>query len=75
MSHPARGPRSGIDGQANAAGGRHAEMCQARTIWKTLNKSFDKLRTNGKRLISFVVSLSNHTANQRVQRFHGKLST
>ena len=44
---------------------------------ETLNKSFDKLRTNGKRLISFVVSpsmllrtgLSNHMANQLVQRF------
>ncbi|MFP5407750.1 MAG: hypothetical protein ACLGGY_00480 [Gammaproteobacteria bacterium] len=23
MSHPARAPRSGIDGKANAAGGRH----------------------------------------------------
>jgi hypothetical protein len=75
MSHLARGPRSGIDRQANAAGGRHEEMRQAVTVWKTLNKSFDKLRTNGKRLISFVVSLSNHTANQLVQRFHGKPST
>ena len=26
MSHPARGPRSGIDGQANAAGGRPTEV-------------------------------------------------
>ncbi|MFP5403077.1 MAG: hypothetical protein ACLGG2_00120 [Gammaproteobacteria bacterium] len=25
MSHPARGPRSGIDGKANAAGGRYDE--------------------------------------------------
>ncbi len=24
MSHPARAPRSGIDGKANAAGGRHS---------------------------------------------------
>ncbi len=31
--------------------------------------SFDKLRMNGKWLISFVVSLSNHEGNQRVQRF------
>ncbi len=38
---------------------------------KTLNKSFDKLRTNGKFLISFVVSLSNHERNQLVQRFPG----
>jgi len=28
-------------------------------------KSFDKLRTNGKSLIPFVVSLSNHEWNQR----------
>jgi len=28
-----------------------------------LNKSFDKLRTNGKLLIPFVVSLSNHKRN------------
>jgi hypothetical protein len=31
--------------------------------------SFDRLRTNGKWLISFVVSLSNHTASQLIQRF------
>ena len=45
---------------------------------ETLNKSFDKLRTNGKVLIPFVVSLhlrhflrsSNHERNQLVQRFH-----
>ena len=36
---------------------------------ETLNKSFDKLRTNGKLLIPFVVSLSNHERNQLVQRF------
>ncbi|MBZ0068397.1 MAG: hypothetical protein K8F26_06225 [Thiobacillus sp.] len=33
---------------------------------ETLNKSFDRLRTNGTWLISFVVSLSNHKANQLV---------
>jgi O-antigen/teichoic acid export membrane protein len=33
------------------------------TVW-----SFDKLRTNGKLLIPFVVSLSNHERNQLVQR-------
>jgi hypothetical protein len=27
MSHPARDPRSGIDGQANAAGGRYEAAC------------------------------------------------
>jgi outer membrane protein, multidrug efflux system len=32
-----------------------------------LNKSFDKLRTSGKVLIPFVVSLSNHERNQLVQ--------
>jgi beta-barrel assembly-enhancing protease len=36
---------------------------------ETLNKSFDKLRTNGKVLIPFVVSLSNHERNQPVQSF------
>jgi len=36
---------------------------------EALNKSFDKLRTNGKLLIPFVVSLSNHERNQLVQRF------
>lgn len=30
------------------------------------NKSFDELRTNGKLLIPFVVSLSNHERNQLV---------
>jgi len=29
MSHPARAPRSGIDGQANAAGGQNGEICFA----------------------------------------------
>lgn len=33
-----------------------------------LNKSFDELRTNGKLLIPFVVSWSNHERNQPVQR-------
>ena len=36
---------------------------------KTLNKSFDRLRTNGKLLIPFVVSLSNHERNPIIQRF------
>ena len=36
---------------------------------EALNKSFDKLRTNGNLLIPFVVSLSNHERNQLVQRF------
>ena len=31
MSHPARAPRSGIDGQANAAGGRYDVICIAVT--------------------------------------------
>jgi len=38
-------------------------------IKETLIKSFDKLRTNGKPLIPFVVSLSNHERNQLNQRF------
>jgi hypothetical protein len=29
MSYPARGPRSGIDGKANGAGGRYANVCNA----------------------------------------------
>jgi hypothetical protein len=32
-------------------------------VEETLNKSFDRLRTNGKWLIPFVVSLSNHDRN------------
>ena len=36
---------------------------------ESLNKSFDKLRTNGKMLITFVVSLSSHVRNQLVQSF------
>ena len=36
---------------------------------EVLNKSFDRLRTNGKCLIPFVVSLSNHERNQLVQAF------
>ncbi|MFZ0106801.1 MAG: hypothetical protein WAK92_08060, partial [Thiobacillus sp.] len=37
-----------------------------------LNKSLDKLGTNGKLLIPFVVSLSNHERNQAVQPFPGE---
>jgi len=52
--------------------GRHA--CQSSLplrlkLKETLNESFDKLRTNGKCLIPFVVSLSNHKANPLIQRF------
>ena len=36
---------------------------------EVLNKSLDRLGTNGEWLISFMVSLSNHTANQLVQDF------
>jgi nitrous oxide reductase accessory protein NosL len=38
-----------------------------------LIKSFDRLRTNGKSLIPFVVSLSNHEWNQPAQRLPGIL--
>ncbi|ESS71754.1 BNR repeat-containing protein [Methyloglobulus morosus KoM1] len=38
-------------------------------IKDSLNKPFNKLRTNGKVLIPFVVSLSNHERNQLVQSF------
>jgi Cu(I)/Ag(I) efflux system protein CusF len=38
------------------------------TLMKTLHKSFDRLRTNGKLLIPFAVSLSNHERNPSVQR-------
>jgi hypothetical protein len=34
-----------------------------------LIKSFDKLRTNGKLLIPFMVSLSNYERNQLIQSF------
>jgi hypothetical protein len=40
-----------------------------RSLKESLNKSFDKLRTNGKCLIPLVVSLSNHERNQLVQGF------
>jgi hypothetical protein len=33
---------------------------------ETRNKAFDKLRTNGKLLIPFVVSLSNHESTYSV---------
>jgi hypothetical protein len=36
---------------------------------EALIKSFDELRTNGKLLIPFVVSLSNHERNQLNQSF------
>jgi hypothetical protein len=36
---------------------------------EALIKSFDRFGTNGKLLIPFVVSLSNHEWNQFVQRF------
>jgi hypothetical protein len=37
MSHPARGPdrRSGIDGRANAIGGRRVIVGQWGTLWET----------------------------------------
>jgi hypothetical protein len=47
----------------------------AAAAWKTLvfkellNKSFDRLRTNGKELSPFVLSLSKHERNQLNQRF------
>jgi cytochrome c553 len=41
---------------------------------EALIKSFDRLRTNGNLLISFVVSLSNHERNQFVQHFPRKSS-
>jgi len=48
---------------------------------EALNKSFDRLRTNDKLLIPFVVSLSNallsevegHERNQLVQRFPSRM--
>jgi len=36
-------------------------------VRETLNRSFDKPRTNDRLLIPFVVSLSNHERNQAVQ--------
>jgi hypothetical protein len=52
---------------------KQLDSYQLKFLWQrpkeTLNKSFDRLRTNGKWLISFVVSLSNHERNQLVQSF------
>jgi len=46
------------------------QMFKAVSIVKeTLNKSFDRLRTNGNLLIPFVLSLSNHGRNQLNQSF------
>jgi hypothetical protein len=45
------------------AGGR---WVTADVIKEALNKSFDKLRMNGKVLIPFAVSLSNHERNPLV---------
>jgi hypothetical protein len=39
------------------------------TVRETLNKSFDRLRTNGKLAIPFVVSLSNHERYPSIQLF------
>jgi len=53
--------------------GTDTEICVAgmklRAAKETLIKSFDRLRTNGKCLIPFVVSLSNHERNRINQRF------
>jgi hypothetical protein len=46
-----------------------AGKCERETERETLNKSFDRLRTNVKLLIPFVVSLSNHERNRLIQRF------
>ena len=48
---------------------QYGNAYQLNTLRETLIKPFDKLRTNGKWLIPFVVSLSNHERNQLVQRF------
>jgi hypothetical protein len=48
--------------------------CAGNLFKKALNKSFDRLRTNGKCLIPFVVSLSNHERIQHVQDFLNGLS-
>ena len=40
---------------------------KAFVVKESLSKSFYKLRKNGKRLIPFVVSLSNHEWNQSVR--------
>jgi hypothetical protein len=36
---------------------------------EALTMSFDRLRTNGKWMIPFMLSLSKHERNRRVQRF------
>jgi hypothetical protein len=49
------------------------EILNAKTkrnaVKETLIKSFDELRTSGKLLIPFMVSLSNHEGNQLNQSF------
>ncbi len=57
----ARGSLSELDTQ-------HQIAIRLGYVKEALNKSFDKLRTNGNLLIPFVVSLSNHERNQLVQR-------
>ena len=47
----------------SAKGAKKREDKPKNSFMETLNKSFDKLRTNGKLVISFVVSLSNHERN------------
>ena len=47
----------------------HCTGLRSTAAREPLNKSFDRLRTNGKLLIPFVVSLSNHEWTQLVQRF------
>jgi hypothetical protein len=64
-------------GQRDAGLSRSALIHATLKLRRRLNKSFDKLRTNGKLLIPFVVSLSNvllsevegHERNQLVQHF------
>jgi len=47
----------------------HREMPERWSPSSSLNKPFDELRTNGKLLIPFMVSLSNHERNQLNQNF------
>ena len=49
--------------------GFHQMFLLTFAVKEALIKSFDRLRTNGNILITFVVSLSNHECNQLNQSF------
>jgi hypothetical protein len=58
-----------IQSTVDVDGLTHGESVYGLRIKEALNKSFDKLRTNAKLLILFIVSLSNHKRDQFIQSF------